>query len=225
MDITALYLTASLIPESFAKYQRETLLKAMKGGPVISISREPLKFGDKQIIDDKPKSLSNIYWQMLQAAKLVETEFVATAEDDVLYGLDHFWFFRPKPDTFCYDQHRWAIFTWGKPTYSIRQRKSNSTLIAPTKLLIETLEERFAKWPNGTPDDRTGEVGRRMVEKNLRVTERKCVEVYSEYGNIHFNHPNASEERQNIQRKKFGQIKAYSIPYWGAASTVVKLWK
>lgn len=218
-EITIIYITASELPKHFAEYARSILKQAIGNASIISVSREPLDFGTN-ILDTEPKSLSNIYRQILKAAKLATTPFVAIAEDDCLYHQDHFKF-RPSPDEFIYDQNRFALFTW-QPIYSWRNRKSNCSLIAPTKLLIEALEERFDKWPQGTPDNITGEVGRPMVEKNLGITLRKSKEVFGEVSIIQFNHENASEERQVNHRKKLGQIKAYDIFYWGHARDLVK---
>jgi hypothetical protein len=223
-DLTIIYLTASQIPKKFADRQRDILKKASKGARIISVSREPLDYGDN-IIDDRPKSLSNIYWQMLRASKMATTPFVAVAEDDCLYDENHFSFYRPNSDTFAYNQNRFALFTWGEPMYSWRNRKSNSTLIAPRQLLIDTLEERFAKYPDGTPEEITGEVGRRMVESNLKVTPRKSKEVFSEVSVIQFNHDNASEDRQVRHRKKHGQIKAYDLYYWREAKKLIQIYE
>lgn len=223
-DLTIIYLTANKLPENFAKYQRTVLKRAIKGFPLISVSREPMDFGHN-LIDSEPKSMSNIYRQMLRAAKIATTPYIAIAEDDCLYHRDHFTFFRPPMDTFAYDQNRLALFTWGEPTYSWRNRKSNCSLIAPRELLIEALEERFQKWPDGTPEDRTGEVGRSMVEKNLGLTLRKSVEVFSRISIIQVNHENASEDRQVRRRKSLGPIKAFDIPFWGKAEDIVQIYE
>ncbi len=220
-DLTVIYLTASEIREGFAAYQREVLRSAIGDTPLISISRAPLDFGHN-MIDDGERGVSNIYRQMLRAAKIATTEFVAVAEDDCLYHADHFMRYRPQPDEFMYDQNRFALFTWGEPIYSWRNRKSNCSLIAPRTLLIEALEERFAKWPEGTPAKITGEVGRGMVERNLKITVRKSVEVFCEVSIIQFNHEASSEDRQRTRRKKLGQIKAYDLYYWGHAKELRK---
>lgn len=220
-DLTCIYLTASQIPNDFAGYQRRILLDAIGDSPLISVSRVPLPFGIN-IVDQEPKSLSNIYRQMLRAAKVASTEYVAIAEDDTFYPKEHFTFYRPDDDTFAYDQNRFALFTWGEPVYHWRNRKSNASLIAPRKLLIEALEERFAKWPDGTPENITGEVGRGMVERNLGITVRKSKEVFCKISLIQFNHEAASEERQRTHRKSYGPIKAYDIPHWGKADILVR---
>lgn len=220
-DITCIYITASELPDKFARYQRKLLLKAIGDTPLISVSRKPLNFGTN-ILDTEPKSVSNIYKQILKAAKLATTPYIAIAEDDTFYHSNHFSFYRPPLDTFAYNQNRFALFTWGKPIYSWRNRKSNATLIAPTQLLIEALEERFQKWPNGTPPNRTGELGRGRVDRNLGLTERKSVEQFSEVSCIQFNHDCASEDRQISHRKRLGQIKAYDLYYWGPAKQLIK---
>jgi hypothetical protein len=220
-DLTIIYITANQIPETFAAYQRGILSKSAKGAHIISISRKPLHFGTN-LLDDGEKSTDNIYRQMLRGAKIATTKYVAMAEDDTLYNEDHFYFFRPDDDTFAYNQNRLALFTWGKPQFNWRNRKSNCSLIAPRELLVESLEERFTRWPTAIPEILVGELGRQRVEKNLGVTVRKSIEVFSEISIIQFNHDNASENAQRAHRKRPGPIKAYDIPYWGKAQDLVR---
>ena len=220
-DLTIIYLSASQVPEEFGKFQREKLLEVIWDTPLISVTRKPLDFW-LNIIDDWEKCTHNIYVQMLRAAKLAKTKYVAIAEDDTFYPPEHFTFHRPADDTFAYDQNRMALFTWWEPIYHWRNRRSNCSLIAPRLLLIEALEERFAKWPNGIPEKIVWELGRWMVERNLKVTERKSEDVFNKYTIIQFNHEAASEERQRKHRKSYGPIKAYDIPIWGKAEELVK---
>ena len=92
-------------------------------------------------------------------------------------------------------------------------------------MVIEALEERFAKYPDGTPDRITGELGRPMVEHNLGVKERQVQEFETMVSIINFNHSNASDDLQQRQRKSLGEIRAYDVPHWGKASELVKQWK
>ncbi len=220
-DLTIIYLTASQIPENFATYQRKVLLEAIGDYPLVSISRKPLDFG-QNLLDTGVKGPDNIYRQMLKGAKLALTDYVAIAEDDVLYPQEHFTFYRPEIDTFAYNQNRFALFNWGTPTYSWRNRKSNCSLIAPRKLMIEALEERFARHPKAIPDRMVGELGRGRIEKNLGVTQRKSIEVFSEISIIQINHRNGSDSTQLRRSKNLGPIKAYDIPFWGKASELIK---
>ncbi len=224
-DLTIIYLTANEVPETFAEYQRKKLREAVGDFPLLCISRKPLDFGTN-VLDDGEKGYLNIYKQMLRAAKMAETDYVAIAEDDVLYDKEHFTFYRPEKDTFAYNQNRFALFTWGVPTYSWRNRKSNCTLIAPRELMIEALEERFQKWPGNTmPKEWIGELGRERVDKWLGVSVRKSVEVFSEISVIQINHEGATEDRQKRQRKRLGPIKAFDMPVWGPASELIKHYK
>jgi hypothetical protein len=220
-DYTVIYLTANLIPESFANYQRQVLLDAIEGAPLISVSRKSMDFG-LNILDDGIKGVDNIYRQMLRASKIATTKYVIIAEDDTLYCRDHFTFYRPESDSFAYNRNRASLFTWGKPLYHWRNRLSNCSLIAPRELLIEALEERFKKYPDQIPENLVGEVGRKRIEKNLGVTIRNCEEVYSNTSIIQINHDFSSEERQRNHKKSYGQIKAYDIPFWGKAVDIVK---
>lgn len=223
-DITIIYLTASLIPEKFAQRQREILLSAIGDIPIISVSRKSLDFG-QNLIDTEEKGTSNIYRQMLRASKLVETPYIAIAEDDTFYCEEHFTFARPPMDSFLYNMNRFALFTWGIPTYSMRDRVSNASLIAPTEYLIDALTERFNKWTDGTPPNITGEVGRDRVERNLGITVRNCIKKYSSTSIIQFNHAGSSEELQRNKRKRMGMVKAYDIPHWGRAQDLVRLYE
>lgn len=220
-DYTVIYLTANMIPDHFAEYQRKVLLEAIGDAPIISVSRKPIDFG-QNILDDGPKCTDNIYRQILRAAKVATTKYIIIAEDDTLYCRDHFIFHRPADDAFAYNRNRATLFTWGEPMYHWRNRLSNCSLIAPRELLIEALEERFKKYPDRIPENLVGEVGRGMVERNLGVTVRKCEEVYSKTSIIQINHDYSSEERQRNHKKSYGQIKAYDIPFWGKAKDLVK---
>jgi hypothetical protein len=179
------------------------------------------------LLDVEPQSFWNIYMQMLRAAKIAVTPFVAIAEDDVLYTREHFTEFRPSMDKVSYDRSRWSLFTWA-PMYSLRQRISNCSLIAPRELLIEALTERTKKHPNGCPDRMTGEVGRGIVERGLGVTVREMVEWYCSNPIIHLNHPTGSDKGDygvingKHMIKKHAQIKAIDIPYWGKAEDIVR---
>jgi hypothetical protein len=220
-DFTVIFLTANMIPDSFAAYQRQVLIDSIKDAPLISVSRKPIDFG-LNLLDEEKKSTDNIYRQMLRAAKLASTKYVIVAEDDTLYNEEHFQFFRPRDNAFGYNRNRATLFTWGTPVFHWRNRLSNCSLIAPRELLIESLEERYSKWPDGIPEHKVGELGRMMVDNRLGVKIRRCEEKYSKTAIIQFNHAFSSEERQLTQKKSYGQIQAYDMPYWGKAEDMVK---
>lgn len=222
-DLTILYITASEMPNKWMKFQIEHLLKSIGHTPIISISRKPMGLG-MNLVDEEPRCYWNIYMQMLRAALLADTPYVAMVEDDTLYTKAHFTEFRPKPDHVSYNRCRWSLFSWD-PIYCLRQRISNCSLIAPTGLLIEALSERKEKWPDGAPNDKTGEIGRKLVDKHyLGVTVRKKAEWYSSTPIVQLNHPGGIDETQQRKWKKHGQIRAYNIPYWGKSKDIAEVY-
>jgi hypothetical protein len=217
-DLTVLYITANEMPEKWVKFQIGHLLKAAEGtASIISLSRLPMDLGIN-ILDTEPeKSYWNIYRMMLKGSLIAETPFVAVAEDDTLYSREHFREFRPPLDRVSYNRSRWSLFSWD-PIFCLRQRVSNCSLIAPRELLIEALQEREDKYPNG--NDYVGEVGRAIVERTLGVTRRKAVDWFSTTPIIQLNHPDGIDDTQQRKWKKHGQIKAYHIPYWGKSKNI-----
>jgi hypothetical protein len=223
-DLTILYITASRLPDHWMKFQIDQLLTAIDfWTPIISVSRTLLPLG-LNLIDSEPQSYWNIYMQMLRAAKLAKTPFVAMAEDDTLYTNTHFVEFRPPMDAVAYDRSRWSLFTWDN-IYCLRNRISNCSMIAPRDYLIDALEERARVHPNGLPDSEVGEVGRERIEKKMGVSVRNCVEFYSFGPIVQLNHTEGSDPRQKDQWKRHGQLRAYDIPYWGKATDIIAKFK
>ncbi len=219
-DITIIFLTENRLPEKWAAYQRKVLLEAIGAVPLISFSRKPMDLGIN-ILQTEPRSLANIYRQMLKGAKMADTPFIAVAEDDTLYPAEHFQV-RPDMDAFAYNQTHWSLYTWDEPVYHWRDRKGNYSLIAPRELVIQAMEERNAKWPNGIPEKIVGELGRPMVERNMKVTLRNSVEFATTVGVVNFQHNLGMDPYARVHKKRYGPVKAYDIPHWGKAADLVK---
>lgn len=224
-NLTIIYLTNNLMPEHWMEFQLDAFRKASEGYDVISVSRVPMNLGTN-IIQTEPSSYWNIYYQLMKAAKLAKTDYIAAAEDDVLYTHQHYHEFRPQMDEIAYDRSRWSLFTWDeKPMYCLRNRVCNCSMISPRQLFIDAIEERIAKYPDGLPNKEVGEVGRERIELRLKVKRNKLVEFYSTNSIVQLNHVNGLDIRQNTKWKSHGQIKAYDIPTWGRASDILKLYK
>ncbi len=230
ISLTILYITANETPAKWSEFQLQHFYSASKDFPVIYVCRKPMIADGIQLLDTAPKSYWNIYMQMLRAAKFATSEYVAMAEDDVLYTREHFTEFPKLSDAISYDRSRWSLFSWeAEPIYCLRQRVSNCSMVAPRRLLIEALEERAAKHPNGCPNEMTGEVGREKVERRLGVTVRPMVEWYCRNPIVQLNHETGTDTgdygRDKDGRhfvKPHGQIKAIEIPFFGRASEIVK---
>lgn len=222
-DLTVIFLTVNRVPEKWRLYHKEVLLKAVGDYPIITVSSKPMPdMPGENLIQDGPINASNIYVQMLRAAKIATTPFIAIAEDDSLYPREHFECFRPKEDEFAYDMTRWAMFSWNPSAFFWRDRISNLTLIAPRELLIKCLEERFDKYPDGTPEGRTGEVGKERIEKMLRLPAYKFVKFWSTTPVVNVNHVYSLDPREINKSKRMAPLRAIEVPLWGKASDIAK---
>ena len=217
-DLTIIFYTANSFENKLSAGVRENLLKVAGNYPIISVSQKPMDFGNKNIcVGNIGKSPRNLYRQILIGAKAAKTEYVAMAEDDCLYTKEHFKACRPD-NAFGYNMAKWSFYTWVKPPlYSLKPRKTTSAMIAPRKLLIEALEERYAKYPddNNYPIHYWGEVGR--YEQELGVTVRPTVEYWTYEPIVMFSHENALNFESLGARKRHGVMRAYDVAYWGKA--------
>jgi len=219
-DITIIYLTTNRLPEKWSNFQINELLKSAGDIPIISLSVKPIDLG-LNILQDKPLSKENIFYQLMRGVREVKTKYFAVCEDDTLYPPEHFTEFRPKDNEISFNQHRWALYSWN-PIYSLKNYiRTNATMIAPTKLALEMLERRFAKYPMGTkmPKGMLGELG--IYEKELGLPEVRVVEWKSSTPVVQADHnffTPIDAEKETIERrhrKKMGVIQALEIPVWG----------
>lgn len=236
LDLTIIFYTSNYLQTEnlvFWNNVLDNLKKAAGDHPIISVSQKPMDLGENICLGDIGRSHRNIYHQILEGCKAAKTAYVAMAEDDILYSYEHFHTYVPKHNVFAYDMQKLSLFTWTKPPmYSFRtKRMVVNHLIAKRDMLIEAMEERFARipelkkmgWTDETINSKWGDPGR--YENLLGITPRECEEFYSGCPSIVFTHPKAYGYQFNHgSRKRLGDIRMYDIPYWGKASDVLKLW-
>jgi hypothetical protein len=215
-DLTVLFLTVNKVPENWAKYHRKVLEEAIGDTPIITISKKPTDWGINLIQNEEP-SVPNIYKQILRGCKFATTPYIAIAEDDTLYPACHFTF-RPPPETYAFEGHRWGLFTWGTPTFYWSDRISNGAMIAPRETVIKALEERFDKYP----ENNIGELGK---EKGTTINRHTSMTYYSDYAMIYLSHKDGLDPLEGSRRKAMGKCQAYEIPYWGHALEVASKFK
>lgn len=209
-DITCIYYTADTIPKKFAETTMEHLKTALGDIPLIIVCKPP----------DVPRGQAQIYRQVLEGAKQAKTEFVACAEDDVLYHAEHFKF-RPKKGHWGYNMNAWSIFTWGEPMFSYKApggRRNLNGLICEREMLIEHLEERFKLWPGEVDINIFGEPGK--YDNQLGTKPYPSEDFYTNPPNIVFSHQTNLQFKGLGTRKALGQIRATEIPFWGKASNI-----
>jgi len=216
-NLTAIFLTNNELPDKWMAFHKKCLLEAHQGD-IITCSRKPMDIPGINIIQTEPKSQMNVYWQMLKAARLATTEYIAIVEDDSLYPAEHF-LYRPAPDVFAYNKTHWSLFTWGEPVYNWRDRKGNYTMVCSRQLLLDALEERFSE-PRAS--GAWGELGRPQIEDSLGVTRRKSEDFYTGVAVINICHKWGLDDRTRRRRKTLGWLRAYDIPHWGRSDTLIQ---
>lgn len=234
-DLSIIYYTSNYLDEkhpAFLEKTRAQLLKAADGLPIVIVSQKPTMFGDNSInvcVGDIGRGHLNIYRQILEGCKAAKTEFVAMAEDDILYSYEHFHTYVPNGEVFLYDMNRLSIFTWIKPPlFSYRHHRTVvNQLIAPRKMLIDCLEDRFGRLPKLI--ERMGE--ERMLrfwgdpgryEENLGCPPRAIDTFMCTCPSIVFSHEYAyGYEYNQGKRKRLGDLRIIEVPFWGRAEDVL----
>lgn len=241
--ISIIYYTSNYLQDKnpyFLENTKLQLSEAIGDIPLICVSQRPVKPFTKNFeevcVGEVGRSHLNIYRQILDGCLAAKTEWVAMAEDDILYSKEHFDFKRyVKPeflngDYFLYDMNKVSLFTWTKPPmFSFRtNRRVVNQLIAPRKMLIESLQERFRRLEElkkTMPEEKIikywGDPAR--YEELLGVTVRKAHEFYSSMPSIVFSHEHAFGYLNQGKKKRIGDIKIIELYKWGRASDILKL--
>lgn len=227
-DLTCILYTAGVIPEYFARHTREQLLKAIDDLPLIVVSKQPLDLGynSQNIVVTTPRSHVNIYRDALTGAKAAQTKYIALAEDDVLYSPEHFRH-RSSPGKFAYNLAAWSIFTWNDPpmfSHKGKVRKNLNSLICERELFIEAMEERFARYPDETKISNKLWAEPGKYERQLGVTIRETEDFYANPPNIVFSHETELSYEGLGTKKRIGEFRAFSIPYWHNAEYIRKMY-
>jgi len=230
-DITILYYTANFLPEHFIKNTQRILLEAVGDTRIVSVSFKPTVVGKNCTnicVGDIGRSAFNIYKQVLIAAKEAKTEYVATAEDDVLYPKEHFEY-RPAKDVFAYDVNKWNIYAWDEnPVFCFRERRNMTGLVVTRDALVRTLEERFEKYPDPTKIDEKvwsywAEPGR--YDHLLKVTQMKTERFKCSAPHIMFNAEESLGFKNLGKRKARGNTQQSELIPWGKAVDIIKLYR
>jgi len=219
-DITIIMLTPNRLPKKWAKYHRQVLTEAIGDTAIITISKVPMDWGINLLQTEY--GYPNIYKQMLRAAKLATTKYIAMADDDVLYPKQHFQF-RPPTDGFYYNYNRWILPTWktssGPAIYFYKPRPGNGTMIATRQLVIEAMEARLAADPK-LQGYFTKELGH--SKRMMRYDKLGSQPFYTAEPVVYLMHDLTADEAAQKHQKAIWPVRAYDIPIWGKAEDVLK---
>jgi hypothetical protein len=226
-DLTIIFYTANKTPEPFGQKVRETLIEAVSDRyPMITVSQQPVYkpfMGNNIVLGRIGICVENLYRQVLIGAINADTEYVALCEDDCLYTASYFDSYRPPKDTFAYNQNKWTVLAWDRqPILSNKEHRCVlHQCIAPRKLLIESLEERFnANLPPEQIKMHFAEPGRYerwMAPWGVQI--RKKMEFIAPEPNIIFCHVNAMDPLG--KKKRHGEIRTVRCEPWGDATSII----
>jgi len=143
-DLTLIYYSANSLPENVAvNFRRELLNVTTNVFPIISVTQKPVDFGNNICVSEIGQSYYNLYKQMHIGVQAAKTKYVATVEDDTLYTMEHF-AYRPSSDgIISYNKSMWFL---DRNIFWNRGGTGTFGCIAPTKILYDTLEQRFRRF-------------------------------------------------------------------------------
>ena len=196
---------------------QKQLLKS--GLPIISVSLEPLDFGDRNIVIDAERGYLTMFKQILAGVEASGADILFFAEHDVLYHPSHFDFVPEKSDLFYYNQNSWKVDSeTGHALF--HYASSTSGLCAYRDLLLEHYRKRVAIVEENGFTRRMGfEPG--THNRAERVDDYKSEVWMSEQPNVDIRHSGNltktrwhPEEFRN-QRYTRGWAESGSVPGWG----------
>lgn len=179
---TIIYLTDNALDGRIADVCRFYLLKAAGEARIVSVSQRPIDLGDNVCVGEIGRSGLSIDRQLKAGLDMVDTEFVAIAEHDCIYGAEHFAWEPPDRISFFYNTNCWLLqyrnetFPQYDGIFSIYQgRLVQSQLVCGADALRNAVDEKLAilsdpsvieRWPGRS---RLGEPGTCYLHRSRRV--------------------------------------------------------
>jgi len=218
-NLTILYYSSNYLKPSVLERIRDELVK-VTDAPIISVTQKPINFGHNICVGDIGRSIYNIYRQILIAAMFAQTDFIACAEDDILYNKEHFRY-RPQHDEFAYNMNRWSLDSRG--FYYYRPWVGMCCCVAPRRLLIEALTQRVALYPDAIPMGvpQPAEPGKR--DEKFGLKKQKLKKFHTKEPVIIFNHRSGLGGKRKILETDWLET---AVEPWGEAYDMLKkFWK
>ena len=155
LSVYILYYTDSRLEERLAISVRKWLAMAAGVIPIISVSKEPLDFGVKNVcVGDLPHSYESMYKAIDAGLKEIPNgSFVYLVEHDVFYHPSHFAFIPKDAKHGFFNRNR---YYWAKGTnffYPARGKIALSQGVAYKKVWVKHVSERLELWKTD-PDNK-----------------------------------------------------------------------
>lgn len=139
--IGLLYYTDNLLDENLMRVCQRQLLKAAQGKKIVSVSLQPLDFG-QNIFLPLERGYLTMFKQILAGLEALDTDIVYFCEHDVLYHPSHFDFVPPRKDIYYYNNNYWFLRMYDG--FALHYDVSPlSSLCAYRDILIQHYKERI----------------------------------------------------------------------------------
>ena len=203
-DKTIVYITSNGDYASLEEAVRETILTNSAGLPIVSVSQNPLEFGDNICVGDIGRSRHNIYKQLRLGLERAQSRFVVVCEADFLYPPQFFAFTPERDDTYYYPRDGYIL--WRRNRSFFRKQLDQLSGVVSRLYLLTLLDTIQA-------EDVTLE-GRQF---NFVMTMRRIANQ-QEYdaGPV----VTLKTDRQMHNKSPHSWMRSRSLPIWGNASDV-----
>lgn len=240
-----LYLTDNSLDPQVAGLCQRVLMREAGEIPIVSVSQKPLDFGRNVCVGEIGRSWASLYRQIIAGLEVIDSDWVAIAEHDVLYTFEHLTYRPDDPSVFYYNHNCWLVVGPGSNhpelfgMYSYwPQRYALSQLIAPHKLLYNsTIEilglieaglkiQKGMRW-YGEPGVIEGKLKKAAIEAESgrpSQLQRYLKDYVTRYDHKVFKTevPNVDiRHGTNFTGPKRGKKRCYTLPYWGRFEEVM----
>lgn len=229
------YYTDNRLDPTLMSACQKQLQKAVKDRRIVSVSLEPINFGDN-IALPMERGYLTMFKQILMGLQALDTDIVFLCEHDILYHPSHFEFVPPEKDKFYYNLNVWKVDA--KTGHALHYDcKQTSGLCAYRELLVEHYKKRVEKTEAAFWSMDKTEFGRFIRMQGFepgshgraeRVDDVKSEIWESAVPNIDIRHDcnlTPSRWRQDQfrdQRNCRNWIEADAIPGWGKWEDVIQ---
>lgn len=161
-DSTIIYYTSNREHGGLEQRVRENILKVCGDLPIISVSQQPIDFGQNICVGDVGTSGFNMFRQVQIALQAATTPFVISAEADCLYPPDYFQFIPPRLDM-CYRDSNLYVMPDARDYFFLKSEGATHAQIVGREFYLETLNKLFegaSQWSvaeKNFPKERTGQ--------------------------------------------------------------------
>ena len=213
-----LYYTDNRLAQPIADAVRTQLARVRNGHELVSVSLQPLDFGDNIVLDAE-RGVETMFRQILAGLEAMTCDVVFFVEHDVLYHPSHFDFTPPRRDCFYYNQNVWKVDAkTGRALFHYVNQTSG--LCAYRELLLEHYRKRVKLVEERGFSRRMGfEPG--THNRAERVDDYKAERWMSEQPNIDIRHRHnltpSRWRRDQFRNQKYteGWTEADEVPGWG----------